>query len=67
MLRTSEILADSCDGGARADLDAFLRPKLPQLPGMARRLALAEEQIDRCIAFKDARGAEIESAITAAK
>jgi alanyl aminopeptidase len=64
---TPRILANACDSGARADIEAFFRPKVPQLPGTQRTLALAEEQIDRCIAFKSARGAEVESAVRAAK
>jgi hypothetical protein len=45
----------------------FFRPKLSTLPGVARPLALAEEQIDRCIAFKTAKGAEIATAFSAVK
>jgi len=67
MLRAPLILAGACDSGSRSDLESFFRPKVPQLPGTQRSLALAEEQIDRCIAFKQARGAEVESAIKAAK
>jgi alanyl aminopeptidase len=67
MLRAPLILAGACDGGSRTEVETFFRPKVPQLPGTQRSLALAEEQIDRCIAFKQARGAEIESAIRAAK
>jgi alanyl aminopeptidase len=67
LLRTPGILANACDAGARADVESFFRPKVAELPGVQRPLALAEEQIDRCIAFKQARGAEVESAIKAAK
>jgi hypothetical protein len=67
MGRAPGILANACDSAARADVEAFFRPKVPQLSGTQRTLALAEEQIDRCIAFKSARGAEVESAIRAAK
>ncbi len=67
MLRAPLILAGACDGGSRNEVETFFRPKVPQLPGTQRSLALSEEQIDRCIAFKEARAAEIESAIRAAK
>jgi alanyl aminopeptidase len=67
MGRAPAILANACDAGSRSDVETFFRPKVPQLPGTQRTLALAEEQIDRCIAFKSARGAEVESAIKAAK
>jgi alanyl aminopeptidase len=67
MGRAPGILANACDAGSRSDLETFMRPKAPQLPGTQRTLALAEEQIDRCIAFKSARGAEVESAVKAAK
>jgi len=66
-LRTPGILANACDAGARSDVESFFRPKVAELPGVQRPLALSEEQIDRCIAFKQARGAEVESAIKAAK
>jgi alanyl aminopeptidase len=60
-------MARACDKASRADLDSFFRPKLSIVPGAARPLALAEEQIDRCIAFKTAKGAEIAAAFRRAK
>jgi alanyl aminopeptidase len=63
----SGAMARTCDEASRADLDSFFRPKLAALPGAARPLALAEEQIDRCIAFKAAKGAEIAAALRTAR
>jgi alanyl aminopeptidase len=67
MAEVPAVMARACDEASRADLDSFFRPKLARLPGVARPLALAEEQIDRCIAFKAAKGAEIATALRAAK
>jgi hypothetical protein len=67
MAEVPAVMARACDEASRADLDSFFRPKLAGLPGVARPLALAEEQIDRCIAFKAAKGAEIATALRAAK
>lgn len=61
------VIARACDEASRADLDSFFRPKVATLPGLARPLALAEEQIDRCIAFKAMKGAEIAAALRVAK
>jgi cytosol alanyl aminopeptidase len=67
MLGAPSMLSSSCSAGERKDLEAFFRPKVSQLPGTQRTLALAEQQIDRCLAFKDAKGAEVEAAFRAAK
>jgi alanyl aminopeptidase len=61
------VMARACDEVSRVELDSFFRPKLAGLPGAARPLALAEEQIDRCIAFKAAKGTEIAAALRAAR
>jgi hypothetical protein len=50
-----------------AKFNAFFTPKIPKLPGSARTYALANEKIDRCIAFKQMKGAEIDAALKAAK
>jgi alanyl aminopeptidase len=67
MSRAPGALGAACDAGARAELDAFFAPKVKDLEGAARPLALAEESIDRCIAFKNAKGAEIAAALKAQK
>ena len=36
------------------------------MPGLKRRLALVEEDIDRCIAFKDAKGRDLRAALAKA-
>ncbi|HEY2444486.1 MAG TPA: M1 family metallopeptidase [Rhizomicrobium sp.] len=64
---TPAVLGHACDAASRADLDGFFRPRLASLPGMARPLALAEEQIDRCMAFKAARANELAAAVSASK
>ena len=63
--RAVGILANVCDAGSRSALDAFFRPKTAQLEGAARPLALAEERIDRCVAFKAAKDTEIAAALGA--
>jgi alanyl aminopeptidase len=67
MSRSVGVLSEACDVGARSDLDAFFGPKTKDLEGTARPLALAEEQIDRCVAFKAAKGAEMTAALKALK
>jgi hypothetical protein len=59
------ILAASCTASARGDLDAFFSPKVNQLEGSRRTLAQTDETIGRCIAFKQAKVAEIVSALHA--
>jgi len=61
--RAVAILANVCDAGSRGALDAFFRPKTAELEGSARPLALAEERIDRCVAFEAAKGPEIAAAL----
>ena len=61
--RAVAILTNVCDAGSRGALDSFFRPKIAELEGSARPLALAEERIDRCVAFKAAKDAEIAAAL----
>jgi alanyl aminopeptidase len=63
MLRTPGILGEACDPLALAQLEAFFRPKTALLPGTPRTLALAEEQIDRCMALRAAKAGEIRAAL----
>ncbi len=67
MGRSAGILATACDAGARASADAFFHAKLGDALGAARRIAHTEESIDRCIAFRKAKGAEISAALSAAR
>lgn len=62
---TPEIQAHACDAAEKADLQAFLGPKASQLVGMPRTLRQVNESIDRCIAFKDAKGRELVAALAA--
>jgi len=61
------ILSDACDQASKDDLQAFFGPKTAEIPGAPRTLAQTGEKIDRCIALKSAKGAEIEAALKAAK
>ncbi|MGC9954372.1 MAG: M1 family aminopeptidase [Rhizomicrobium sp.] len=63
MSRAVTILSSACDKDSRAALESFFRPKTGVLQGSSRPLALAEEQIDRCVAFKAAKGPEIVGAL----
>ncbi len=65
--RLPEVLRRACSPEQRDDLVAFLGPKAKDLAGVPRTLALAQERIGRCIAFRDAKGEEVKTALLAAK
>ncbi len=65
MARATTTLAEACDANARADLQSFFEPKEAGLPGIKRPLVLAEELIDRCIAFRWTKASEIAAALHA--
>jgi len=65
MQRTPGIAGEACDTSSRAALEAFFRPKVATLPGTPRTLALAEEQIARCIALRAAKASELAAALHA--
>lgn len=60
------ILQNACDAGARADADAFFKARLGGALGAGRRIGHTEEGIDRCMALRKAKGAEISAALAAA-
>ncbi|MBI3678383.1 MAG: M1 family metallopeptidase [Proteobacteria bacterium] len=66
MSRSVNIGGEMCTPQMKADLDAFFGPKLKKLPGAERPYALANEKIDRCVAFKQMKGAEVEAALKVA-
>jgi hypothetical protein len=55
----------ACDAESKASLHAFFAPKIAELEGTPRTLRENEERIDRCIAFRRAKGAEINAAVVA--
>jgi alanyl aminopeptidase len=61
--RAPEIQQNGCDSATKADLDAFFNPLTSQLEGLPRELREANDQIDRCIAFKNAKATEIAAAL----
>ncbi|MEJ1969931.1 MAG: M1 family aminopeptidase [Rhizomicrobium sp.] len=65
MAGAAAILQTACDADARADIDAFFAPRLDDITGARRRLAHTDEMIDRCIAFRKAKGAEVSAALAA--
>jgi alanyl aminopeptidase len=65
--RAPEIQQNACDVATKADLDAFFDPLTSQLEGLPRELKEANDQIDRCIAFKNAKATEIAAALKTAK
>ena len=67
MSSTPGLLANACDPAAKSDLDSFFGPKTGQLTGTPRTLKENEDRINRCIAFKQAKGAEIGAAVGALK
>jgi alanyl aminopeptidase len=60
------ILSEACDARSRDELDAFFGPKTGELTGTTRTLALAEQGISRCMAFRQMRAASIVAALHAA-
>ena len=56
-----------CDAAAKSELDGFFGPKTGELQGTTRTLKENDDRIDRCIAFKQAKGTEITAALKAAK
>ena len=60
------IQQSACDGGAKADAQAFFQKAMGDALGASRRLAHTEERIDRCIAFHRAAGADLAKALSAA-
>ncbi len=64
---TPEIQQNGCDAATKADLDAFFDPLTSQLEGLPRELREANDQIDRCIAFKNAKATEIAAALGKSK
>ncbi|MGZ6009460.1 MAG: M1 family metallopeptidase [Rhizomicrobium sp.] len=67
MPRLAMMLEHSCDAGTRTDLNVFFKPRIATMDGGARRLAYINERIERCIAFRKAKGAEVASALSAAR
>ncbi len=60
------MMENVCDAGLRTRMDKFLAPYTAQIEGGARRLAETDERIDRCVAFRSAKGAEVTTALAAA-
>ena len=67
MGRMATVLSTACDSGARGEAEDFLQARLGEALGAARRTAHTVEAIDRCIAFRGAKGAEIAAALAAAR
>ncbi|HEY8948918.1 MAG TPA: M1 family metallopeptidase [Rhizomicrobium sp.] len=62
-----DLLKFACDANAKSDLSTFFGPKTAQLTGTPRALKENEDRIDRCVAFKQAKGSEIAAAIKSLK
>jgi alanyl aminopeptidase len=63
MVRAVGTLRSACDETARDDVDAFFAPKTTELTGTQRPLALVEEKIARCAAFRQAKSVEVATAL----
>ncbi|HWA30836.1 MAG TPA: M1 family metallopeptidase [Rhizomicrobium sp.] len=61
------IQENGCDAAAKADLDAFFGPRTADLPGTPRVLQENDDRIERCIAFKQAKGGEVTAAVAKLK
>ena len=59
----ADIQKFGCDQGTKTGLTSFLGPKAKDLDGLPRTLKENEDRIDRCIAFKRAKGAEINAVL----
>jgi alanyl aminopeptidase len=64
--RAPSLFNEACDPDTRKSLEDFFRPQVATVPGLARSLDLAEERIDRCIAFRDAKAKDVRDALAAA-
>ena len=62
-----DIQSFGCDAASKADLDAFFGPKTAILAGTPRTLKENDDRINRCMAFKAAKAAEISAALKALK
>jgi alanyl aminopeptidase len=60
------ILGNACDAGSKAELNAFFGPRVGEMTGGPRNLREVNDQIDRCIALKQAKGTEIAAALKTA-
>ncbi|MBL6852729.1 MAG: ERAP1-like C-terminal domain-containing protein [Alphaproteobacteria bacterium] len=67
MAGAAQILQNGCDAGIKSDVDAFFAPKLEAVSGARRRLAHTDEMIERCVAFRRAKGTEVSQALAAVK
>lgn len=63
MTRAVGTLQSVCDASAQNDLDAFFGPKTGYLTGTTRALALADQKFARCVAFRQARAADVAAAL----
>ena len=63
---TAMILHTACDADSHAQADQFFQSKLGEALGAKRRIAHAEDEIDRCVAFKKNAGADVSAALAAA-
>jgi len=52
-----------CTDAARGEIDWFFKPMVKDLVGAPRTFANALETVDRCVAFRKAKGAELATAI----
>jgi cytosol alanyl aminopeptidase len=66
MGRTASILANGCSAADRSAADALFQARLAHVPGAQRLIAHTEESIDRCIAFRRAKGGEVSAALATA-
>ncbi|RKH39955.1 M1 family metallopeptidase [Corallococcus sicarius] len=51
----------ACDAAQRQDLEAFFGPRSQKIPGSERHFQRMLENVDQCIALKEAQGASLQS------
>ena len=67
MARAPGALRQACDIRSSDELKAFFNPKVATLRGIARPLSLAEEDIARCVAFRQSEARDIAAALRSAQ
>ncbi len=66
MARAVGLLANACTPELRADMDRFFQPYVARIGGGESQLVQSDLMIDRCVAFRQAKGGELSAALAAA-
>lgn len=61
--RLVNLASNLCDTQSRAEIEWFYKPMLGEISGAERLYANALESVDRCVAWRKAKGAEVAAAL----